>query len=103
MLKLSELHLNNSSFKNEGSANIVISNSTLIIPLSGVINTISEIKKLSQKKDKELTNLQKILSKLENKTFMEKAPEQVIEKFKNQEQEIKSSIEKIEQIMNTIK
>ena len=75
----------------------------MIIPLSGLINTISEIKKLSQKKDKELTNLQKILSKLENKTFMEKAPKQVIEQFKNQEQEIKSSIEKIEQIINTIK
>ena len=54
LLKLSELHLNNSSFKNEGSANLIISNSTLIIPLSGLINTISEIKKLSQKKDKEL-------------------------------------------------
>ncbi len=91
------------SFKNEGSANIVISNSTLIIPLSGLINTISEIKKLSQKKDKELIDLQKIVNKLENKKFMEKAPEQVIEQFKNQEQEIKSSIEKIEQIINTIK
>ena len=34
---------------------------------------------------------------------MEKAPKQVIEQVKNQEQEIKSSIEKIEQIINTIK
>ena len=102
LLKLSELHLNNSSFKNEGSANLVVSNSTLIIPLSGLINTISEIKKLSQKKDKELIDLQKILSKLENKKFMEKAPKQVIEQFINQEQEIKSSIEKIDQIINTI-
>ena len=87
LLKLSELHLNNSYFKNEGSANIVISNSTLIIPLSGLINTVSEIKKLSQKKDKELIKLQKIMNKLKNNKFMEKAPEKVIEKFKNQEQE----------------
>ena len=44
------------------------------------------------------------MNKLENKKFMEKAPEQVIEQFKYQEQiEIKSSIEKIEQIINTIK
>ena len=103
LLKLSELHLNNSSFKNEGSANIVISNSTLIIPLKGLINTTSEINKLNQKKDKEFITLQKIMNKLENKKFIEKAPRQVIEQFKNQKQQIKSSIEKIEQIINTIK
>ena len=40
--------------------------------------------------------------KLENKKFILKAPEQIVTQFKNQEQEIKYSIEKIEQIIDTI-
>ena len=35
--------------------------------------------------------------------FIEKAPEHIVMQFKNQEQEIQSSIEKIEQIIDTIK
>ena len=103
LLKLNELTLNDSSIKSEGAANIVVANSTLILPLIGIIDSITEIKKLTQKKDNQLFELQKIKSKLENKKFIEKAPEQVVTQFKNQVEDIKSSIEKIEQIINTIK
>ena len=103
LLKLNELTLNDSSIKSEGAANIVIANSTLIIPLSGLIDPILEIKKLTEKKDNQLFELQKIKSKLQNKKFIEKAPEQIVTKFKHQEEDIKSSIEKIQQIINTIK
>ena len=37
-----------------------------------------------------------------HKKFILKAPEQIVSQFKNQEQEVKYSIEKIEQIINTI-
>ena len=103
MLKLSELNLNDLSFKNEGSANIVVDNSTLIVPLSDVIDTNNEIKKLSNKKNKELINLNNIQNKLENEKFIEKAPEHVIMQFTKQEQQIQSSIEKIQKIIDTIK
>ena len=86
-----------------GSANVVVANSALIVPLSGIIDSMAEIKKLTEKKDNQLFELQKIKSKLENKKFIEKAPEQVVTQFKNQVEDIKSSIEKIEQIINTIK
>ena len=102
LLKLNELTLNDYSIKSEGAANIVVANSTLIVPLSGLIDPITEIKKLNEKKNNQLFELQKIKSKLQNKKFIEKAPEQVITKFKNREEDIKSSIEKIEQIINTI-
>jgi len=46
--------------------------------------------------------LKTVLDKINNKAFIEKAPDNVIENFKVQEQEIKSSIEKINEIMNTI-
>ena len=46
--------------------------------------------------------LKAVLEKLNNEAFINKAPENVIENFKIQEKQIKSSIEKIDQIMNTI-
>ena len=97
------LYDNDSSIKSEGAANLVVANSTLIVPLNGIINSIEEIKKLTQKKDNNLFELKKIKNKLENKQFMENAPEKVVAQYKNHEQEIKSSIEKIEQIIDTIK
>ena len=103
LLKVNKLFINEKSIKSEGSANIVISKSTIIIPLKGIIDTKSEINKLSKKKDNEHSELIKIQNKLNNDNFIEKAPKNVIEKFKKQEEEIKNSIEKIDQIINTIK
>ena len=53
-----------------------------------------------KKKSSELINLQ---NKLNNPQFIAKAPKNIIEQFKMQSKEIKSSIEKIDQIINTIK
>ena len=102
LLKLSEFSLNDLTIKNEGSANLVIANSTLIIPLTGIIDSYSELKKLNNKKDKENIELQKIQNKLKNHKFIDKAPDYVVADFKKQELEIKSSIENIDQIINTI-
>ena len=102
ILKLNNLFLNDNSIKSDGSANIVLSNSTIIVPLSDIIDTNLEIKKLSEKKNNELLELKKIENKLNNENFIEKAPKEIINQFKNQASEIKNSIEKIEQIINTI-
>ena len=61
-----------------------------------------EISKLEGKKKTYNDKLKTVLDKINNKAFIEKAPYNVIENFKVQEQEIKSSIEKINEIMNTI-
>ena len=58
----SDLFLNDNSIKSDGSANIVLSNSTIIVPLSDIIDTNLEIKKLSEKKNNELLELKKIES-----------------------------------------
>ena len=46
--------------------------------------------------------LKAVLDKLNNKAFIDKAPDNIIENFKIQEKEINSSIEKIDEIINTI-
>ena len=84
------------------SAFIVLSDITILVPLEDIVDTEKEIAKLENKKMTHNEKLKSVLDKLNNKAFLEKAPENVIENFKIQEQEIKSSIEKINEIMNTI-
>ena len=75
---------------------------TILVPLEGIVDTEKELSKLDEKKLNYNKKLNTVLDKLNNKAFIEKAPDNVIENFKMQEQEIKSSIEKINEIMNTI-
>ena len=84
------------------SAFIVLNDITILIPLEGIVDIEKEIIKLENKKINYDEKLKSILNKLNNKAFIEKAPDNVIENFKMQEQEIKSSIEKINEIINTI-
>ena len=84
------------------SAFIVLSEITILVPLEGIVDTKKELSKLNEKKLNYNKKLNSVMDKLNNKAFIEKAPDSVIENFKIQEQEIKSSIEKINEIMNTI-
>ena len=73
-----------------------------MIPLLGIVDSQSEIKKLNAKKELEQSKFDKINEKLNNDNFINKASNEIIEKFKNDAQNHKSSIEKIDQIINTI-
>jgi valyl-tRNA synthetase len=80
----------------------VLNDITILIPLGGIVDIEKEIIKLEDKKNRYNEKLKSILEKLNNKAFIEKAPDNVIENFKIQEQDMKSSIEKINEIINTI-
>jgi len=84
------------------SAFIVLNDITILIPLDGIVDLDKEIIKLENKKNTYNEKLKSILGKLNNKAFIEKAPDNVIENFRIQEKEMKSSIEKINEIINTI-
>ena len=101
LLKVSNIFYENLSNKNK-SAFIILSNLSLLIPLDDIVDTNKEIEKLNKKKEIKKQKLISIVSKLNNTNFTEKAPENVIENFKLQEKDLKSSIEKIDQIINTI-
>ena len=84
------------------SAFIVLNEITILIPLEGIVDTEKEKSKLNDKKHIYTKKLKVVLDKLNNKAFIDKAPDNVIENFKIQEKEINSSIEKIDEIINTI-
>ena len=101
LLKIKSISYEQISSKKK-SAFIVLNDITILVPLDGIVDTEKEIVKLKNKKNNNNEKLKSVLDKLNNKAFIEKAPDNVIENFKFQEQEIKSSIEKINEIMNTI-
>ena len=84
------------------SAFIVLKDIAILVPLEGVVDMDIEIAKLESKKKNFYDKLRSVLEKINNKAFIEKAPNNVIANFKIQEQEINSSIDKINEIMNTI-
>ena len=102
LLKINSINFDNIN-KKEKSAYIVISDTTLTIPLESIVDTKNELKKLNDKLDKENKKLGDIQNKLDNVNFIEKAPLNVKEDFNLQKKNIKLSIEKIEQIINIIK
>ena len=88
---------------NKNSALIVLTSLSVLIPLDGIIDSEAELKKLNKKKQVEEEKFNKVNDKLNNDNFMSKASEEIINKFKNEAKIYKSSIEKIDQIINTIK
>ncbi len=102
LLKINSINFDKINQK-EKSAYIVISDTTLTIPLEGIVDTNNELKKLNNKLEKENKKLADIQNKLDNVNFIEKAPLNVIEDFNLQKKNIKLSIEKIKQIINIIK
>ena len=88
---------------NKNSALIVLTSLSVLIPLDGIIDSEAELKKLNKKKQVEQEKFNKVNDKLKNDNFMNKASEEIINKFKNEANIYKSSIEKIDQIINTIK
>ena len=100
------LKIKNLSFdkinKKDNLAYIVVKDTTLTVPLDGVIDKDYELNKLNEKKEKEQNKLTIIQNKLKNDRFLDKAPSHVIENFSLEADQIKSSIEKIDQIINTI-
>ena len=102
LLKITNISYGENSINKSESAYLVIANTTIIINLKGIINTDKELKRISDKRDKLLNQLRMVESKLKNSSFIEKAPQDIIDQFNKQAIDIKSSIEKIDQIINTI-
>jgi len=92
------------SFSNSG-ATAVIANTTCFVSLEGVIDFDKEISRLDKELDKNTKELLSVQKRLHNESFLEKAPQEVIEKVKNQyielegkNQKLKESLERIKQL-----
>ncbi|MBN8909472.1 MAG: valine--tRNA ligase, partial [Rhodospirillales bacterium] len=61
-----------------GSAQAVLDEATVVLPLAGVIDLAAERARLGKERDKAAAEAAKVAKKLENAEFVRKAPEDVV-------------------------
>jgi len=62
-----------------GSAQLVLDEATVVLPLADVIDLGAERARLAKERDKMLGEVRKIAQKLDNADFVKRAPEDVVE------------------------
>ena len=81
----------------------VIQGLEINLPVEGVIDLEKEIKRLEKDLAKLDNDLGKTLNKLSSKSFIEKAPEQVVNKEKSKQEEFEFQIKKINEILEKLR
>jgi len=84
------------------SASSVTGNTTCFVSLEGVIDFDKEIKRLEKDLEKNTKELLSIQKRLNNDSFLDKAPDQVIEKVKNQHSDLEEKNTKLKENLNRI-
>ena len=95
--------ISNSSEKPEGAATAVYGGIEIFIKLKGLIDFGEEISRLTKSIEKLDKEIIKLSSKLNNKSFVEKAPADIVAKVKDNVQEFRDKKSKIETNLERVK
>ena len=79
-----------------GSAQIIVGEATVCLPLAGVIDLDAERARLTKEADKLGGEIARIEKKLSNPKFVEKAPEEVVEGEREKKAEFAERLEKVQ-------
>ncbi len=83
--------------ESDESATALAGDMTIAIPLAGLIDPQAELARLQKELDKYRNDRQRISAKLENSSFVDKAPAAVVDKERQRCNEIEAAIVKLEQ------
>ncbi|CAK0779255.1 Valyl-tRNA synthetase [uncultured Gammaproteobacteria bacterium] len=83
----------------EGSAQAVLDEITLVLPLAGVIDLAQERARLKKEIDKHTSEIAKVDRKLGNAEFMAKAPEDVVEENRERRTDFEAARERLTKAM----
>ena len=86
----------------EKSAFIVGNGYEIYIPLSGILDIDAETQRLKKELAKNETELKRVSGKLNNKRFLDKAPQDVVDKEKKKKDEFESNIQKLKNNLELI-
>jgi valyl-tRNA synthetase len=79
----------------KGSAQIVVGETIVALPLEGVIDMAAERARLEREIDKALSEIAKIDAKLGNESFVAKAPPEVVEENRERKTAFEASVQKL--------
>lgn len=85
-----------------GSIQTVLDEAYLILPIAGIIDLDQERARLQKEIEKLESDIRKINQKLENKKFIDNAPEEIIEEQKSRRAEAEGTMSKLSQALNQL-
>ncbi|MCD4741209.1 MAG: valine--tRNA ligase [Desulfobacteraceae bacterium] len=103
LAKLDDLDFLGTENAPESSAAVVVGSSTSYVLLKDVIDVAKEEKRLKKEIEKVLKDLKVVSNRLNNDSFLDKAPENVINKVKDQYKELQEKNDKLDDNLDRIK
>lgn len=79
------------------SSTYLVGEMQLLVPMSGLIDKEAEVMRLDKEIDRKSKEKQRADGKIKNPNFVEKAPEEVVQKERNKVLELSSAIDKLQQ------
>jgi valyl-tRNA synthetase len=80
----------------KGSAQAVLDEATVVLPLEGLIDLAAERKRLGTARDKALAEARKVAQKLSNTDFVRRAPEEVVEENRDRQAGYEAEVARLE-------
>jgi valyl-tRNA synthetase len=80
----------------KGSAQAVLDEATVVLPLEGLIDLAAERKRLGTARDKALAEARKVAQKLSNIDFVRRAPEEVVEENRERQAGYEAEVARLE-------
>jgi len=86
----------------ENSASAVISDTTFYLPLEGMLDVEKECQRLTKERDETAQAIAKTEKQLANENFVNKAPEQVVQRERDRLAELQATAQKIAELLQTL-
>ena len=103
LAKLSAFEVNQSAARPKSSATAVVGTATLFVPLEGIIDFDLEAQRLDKELNKLAKELTTVSKKLSNRNFLDKAPQDVVEKVKTKHASLQEKQQKLQSHLDKIK
>jgi valyl-tRNA synthetase len=84
------------------SASSVVGDTTIYLPLEGMLDITKECERLTKEQAETADLMQKALAKLENESFVSKAPAQVVQRERDRLAELQAAAQNIEELLRNL-
>ncbi|MAV64321.1 MAG: valine--tRNA ligase [Pelagibacteraceae bacterium TMED237] len=102
LAKVANINIDSNSIKPKQSASIIIDDNEVFIPLKGIINIDVEISRLKKQIDSYKGRLNNVNKKLNNESFLIRAPKDIVDNEKKKRDKYNLTIRKIEHNLKSL-